>query len=461
MSEYSFSRTAKDVPKVRTEYRVIKTRIPSPGTEEILGLLDRYESRSMHGQLPIVWDRATDFSVYDKAGNKWIDFTSTIFVTNIGHANPHLKARLQKLIDHDLIHTYAYVSEIRAEYLKKLIEFTPDQFEKAFLLSAGTEATEAALKLMRLNGLKQGKRRLGVICIEGNWHGRTMGAQMMGGSAKQREWIGYPDPNIHHIPFPYPWALNGRSGREFLMAGLEKLRKGGIDLQEDVCGFMLETFQGWGCVFYPPDFVQEIKHLCEADSLLLAFDEMQAGFARTGRLFGYEHYGVEPDLICCGKGMSSGLPLSAVLGRAEVMDLPEVGDMSSTHSANPLSCAAGLANIEFIESHNLVNEADRKGKIFHELLQEIKERHPDRISFVLGRGMIAGVLFRNPLDGQPDSLFATKVSERAMQKGLLVVHTGRESIKLAPPLTIPDEAIKEGLSVLDESIVEIAQEESS
>jgi 4-aminobutyrate aminotransferase-like enzyme len=459
MAGYSFSRVSRDVPSVLTKHRTVKTPIPAPGTEAILDLLDQYESRSMLGQLPIVWDRATDFNVYDKAGNKWIDFTSTIFVTNIGHANPHLKLRLQEVLDRDLIHTYAYVSEIRAEYLKKLVEFVPRQFEKAFLLSAGTEATEAALKLMRLNGLKQGKRKPGVICIEGNWHGRTMGAQMMGGTAKQREWIGYQDPNIYHIPFPYPWALRGKTGKEFLTLGLNRLKKSGVDLGKDICGFMLETFQGWGCVFYPVDFVQEIKHLCERYDILLSFDEMQAGFARTGRLFGYEHYGVDADLICCGKGMSSGLPLSAVLGSKEVMDLPEVGEMSSTHSANPLSCAAGLANIEFIQSHDLVSESARKGKIFHELLNKSKDRYADRISYVFGHGMIAGVIFKNPASGEPDAEFASKVCERAMEKGLLVVHTGRESIKVAPPLTIPEDAMKEGVGVLEESIAEIATEQ--
>ena len=209
MAGYIFSRTPKDVPHVSTKYRTIKTPIPAPGTEAILRELDRYESRSMHGQLPIVWDRASDFSVYDRVGNRWIDFTSTIFVTNIGHANPFLKARLREVIDGDLLHTYVFVNEIRAKYLKKLVEFAPKQFEKAFLLSAGTEATEAALKLMRLNGMRKRKRKLGIVCVEGNWHGRTMGAQMMGGNAKQREWIGYLDPNIYHIPFPYPWALNG------------------------------------------------------------------------------------------------------------------------------------------------------------------------------------------------------------------------------------------------------------
>ena len=454
MSTYRFLRIPIDVPKVKTKYRTIKTPIPAPGTEGILATLELYESRSMQGQIPIVWDRAEDFSIYDKYGNKWIDFTSTIFVANIGHGNQNVCNAVGEVLKKPLLHSYAYVNEERVRYHQKLVEFAGPPFEKAFLLSAGTEATEAALKLMRMNGQKNKKRRLGVICIEGNWHGRTMGAQMMSGKPSQKEWIGYHDPNIHHIPFPYPWVLNGKSGQEFLEMGLRNLVESGIDLKKDICGFMLETFQGWGAVFYPKDFVQAIEKICKKNNLLLTFDEMQSGFGRTGMNFGYQHYGVKPDLLCCGKGMASGFSLSAVIGSAEVMDLPEVGNMSSTHSANPIVCAAGLATLEEIQRLDLVRETERQGKIFFEKLNELKEKYPDRISWVLGNGLIAALIFKIPGIQKPDTVFPSLVSEKAMQKGLLVVHTGRESIKLAPPLTISEEAIIEGIDVLDESISE-------
>jgi 4-aminobutyrate aminotransferase-like enzyme len=410
----------------------------------------------MHGQLPLVWNRAKDFSILDSAENRWIDFTSTIFVANIGHANPHLLDSLETALHQDLLHSYAYVNEIRARYYDKLIEFAPRHFGKAFLLSAGTEATEAALKLMRMEGQRTGKRRPGIVCIEGNWHGRTMGAQMMSSNVAQKQWIGFSDPNIHHIPFPYPWKLNGATGAEFFQEAMKALANSGIDLEKDVCGFMLETFQGWGAVFYPPDFVQAIEGRCRETRSLLCFDEMQAGFGRTGKRFGYEHYSVEPDLICCGKGMGSGLPLSGVIGRSEIMDLPDVGNMSSTHSANPLVCAAGLATIEEIERLDLVGESERKGKILHDLLNRLKDKYPNRISHILGKGMVAAVLFIKPDGTGVDTEFPSLVSERAMQKGLLVVHTGRESIKIGPPLTISDEALQEGVQVLDECITELA-----
>jgi 4-aminobutyrate aminotransferase / (S)-3-amino-2-methylpropionate transaminase / 5-aminovalerate transaminase len=454
MKNYEFSRLPINVPKIKTKYRSIITAIPAPGTDEILKKLEQYESRSMQGQIPIIWDKAKDFNIYDKFGNKWIDFTSTIFVANTGHGNEKVHNAVKNVLNKPLFHSYAYVNEDRVEYHKKLIEFAGETFKKAFLLSAGTEATEAALKLMRMSGQKNNKRRLGIICIEGNWHGRTMGAQMMSGNPSQKDWIGYHDPNIHHIPFPYPWALKDKTCAAFLEMSLDNLHKSGIDIKNDICGFMLETFQGWGAVFYPKEFVQMIGDICKKYNILLTFDEMQSGFARTGKKFGYEHYGVQADLLCCGKGIASGFPLSAVIGSAEIMDLPDVGNMSSTHSANPIASAAGLATLEEINRLDLVHETERKGRILFEKLNVLKEKYSDRISWVLGKGLVAALIFKLPGKQEPDTVFPSFISEKAMQKGLLVVHTGRESIKIGPPLTITDSALLEGIDVLDESINE-------
>jgi 4-aminobutyrate aminotransferase-like enzyme len=458
MTAHAFSREPKLVPKVSTVHRSIKTAIPAPGTKEILARLELCESRSMHGQLPLVWDSAEDYSVFDIAGNRWIDFTSTIFVANVGHSNTRVTAAMKAAMDKPLYGCYAYANESRARYLERLVKFAGAPFEKAFLLSAGTEATEGALKLMRMHGQQQKKRRRGIICIEGNWHGRTLGAQMMSSNLAQRDWIGYQDADIHHIPFPYPWALEGRTPEAFLQQALDTLKARGIDIAQDVCGFMLETFQGWGAVFYPVEFVQAIEAVCRSNGILLAFDEMQAGFGRTGKAFGFQHYGVTPDLICCGKGMGGGVPLSGVLGRASIMDLPDVGNMSSTHSANPLVCAAGLAVIEELESRDLVAETARKGELLFGALERLQLRFPNRISHLLGRGLIASVLFKHPETGAADGPFTSRVAELCMQKGLLVVHTGRESIKIGPPLTIPDDALLEGVDVLAEAIAEIASQ---
>ena len=454
MAGYMFSREPKTVELVETKYRKIATQIPAPGTKEIIVRLEKTESRSMQGQFPIIWDKAEDFSVYDIAGNKWIDFTSTIFVANIGHGNKRVSAAIKGVLDKPLVSTYAYMSEVRAKFLERLIEFAGPPFGKAFLLSAGTEATEATLKLIRMYGQKIGKKRPGIVTLNGNWHGRTMGAQMMSSNAEQKAWIGYEDPNIHHIDFPYPWLVNEEQGEEFFNKQLESLKQRGLNLETDIAGFMLETFQGWGALFYPKSFVKALRKFTEKNSILLAFDEMQAGFARTGKKFGFEHYEVSPDLFACGKGMGGGVSLSGVIGRSEIMDLPEVGNMSSTHSANPLVCAAGLAVLEEIESKNIVVETARKGDMLKNSLKDLKTKFPEVINNFYGEGLIASVIV-NDLNNLSKSELASQISEKCMQKGLLVVHTGRESIKLGPPLTITDDALLEAMSVFEEVILEV------
>ena len=460
MSGQGFSHIPKEVEKIKTKYRVIATKIPVPESIPILEKIYERESHSMHGQMPIIWDRAEGVQVFDAWGNKWLDFSCGIFVTNAGHGNKKILEALNEVINKPLFHTYTYTSPERYEYLNYLISKTPKQFEKAFLLSAGTEATEAALKLMRLNGIKQGKNKGGILCFEGNWHGRTLGAQMMGWNPSQKAWIGYLDPNIYHIPFPYPWRKEAVSNpRKFFRDSIEDLiRKNNINPKTDLCGIMMETFQGWGAVFYPKEFVQEVSLFAKENDLLLTFDEMQAGFGRTGELFGYMNYDVEPDLLACGKGASSSLPLSIVLGKKDIMDLPDIGSMSSTHSANPLVCAAGLANLKSLIEDGLIDNSKSLGKIFHNKLNKLLTKYPSYISSIQGVGLLAAVIFTNP-DGEPLSKLCDLISEKCLQTGLLVVHTGRESIKLAPPLVINEEELNEGVATfifaVDQSINEL------
>ena len=457
MATYNFSLDPVIVPEVNTSNRIIKTSIPCEGTKGIIRRMCQCESRSMHGQMPIVWDKAHGYSIFDRMGNKWIDFTSTIFVTNIGHAHPYLSKALHSIIDKPLFHSYAYFNEKRLEYIEKLVKFASPPFEKAFLLSSGTESTEAALKLMRMYGQREGKKP-GIICFEGNWHGRTMGAQQMSSNNPQKSWIGYLDPNIYFLPFPYPWVLKDINSKGLFLNSLKNLESTGINLNKDICGVMLETFQGWGAVFYPNEFVQEVENFCKSNNILMTFDEMQSGFARTGKAFGFEHYNVKPDLLCCGKGMGSGLPLSGVIGKADIMDLPETGNMSSTHSANPIVCTAGLATLEVIINENLINVSDKRGKLLHSLLNRIKLDFDHCINYILGKGMIAAIIFRDVNEKTSASLLASQICERCMQKGLLIVHTGRESIKIGPPLIISEDALIEGVEVIRESIQEILYE---
>ncbi len=453
MEKYKISYIPKEVPHVQTKFRRIKTKIPVEESLPVFEQLEKYEARSMHGQLPIVWDRAEDFQVFDKYGNCWIDFTSTIFLANSGHSNPRVVSAIKEAAEKKLLHTYTFATEYRAEFLKKLIGMMPDYIKKAFLMSSGTEATECALKLMRMYGQSVRPSKIKVISFLGNMHGRTVGAEMLKGDPKGSSWIGYKDPNIHHLVFPYPWRPY-----DFKKEMEELQSKEGFSA-DDISGFMLETYQGWGAVLYPKEYVKELYDFAKEHKALVVFDEIQGGFGRTGKLFTYQHYDVEPDLVCLGKAISGSLPLSAVAGRAEILDLPDTGSMSSTHSANPLCCAAAMANLEAIEEQNLVQESARKGEILHALLNKLKEKYPDYISHILGKGLLAAVITTDPATHQPDGAISSRVCEKAMQKGLLLVHTGRESIKIGPPLTIKDEALIEGVGVIEECFDEIIKQQ--
>jgi len=279
---------------------------------------------------------------------------------------------------------------------------------------------------------------------------------MMTGNKEAREWIGFQDPNIFHMNFPYPWDVD--NPRDFFNTEIKRLLDDmNLDVDKDLCGFMLETFQGWGAIFYPYEFVQELVSFAGKYNILVAFDEMQAGFGRTGKLFGYEHYGVEPDILCCGKGASSGFPLAFVLGSQYVMDLPGVGSMSSTHSANPLACAAGHENLKAILDDGLVDNSEKLGELFHRELNKMKKNHHSVLKYVFGKGLLAALLFVDE-NNKPLSKLCDRISEKAFQRGLLVVHTGRESIKLAPPLSISEEALMEGINVLASCIKDSIKE---
>jgi 4-aminobutyrate aminotransferase-like enzyme len=456
MEKFAFRIDGVEVKSVTTKNRKISGVIPAPGTKEILTRLDNVESQSMHGQIPLVWHRAEDFSIFDHAGNKWIDFTSTIFVSNVGHSNPRVLRAVTESCANQMIACYAYPNLERANYLEKLVKFAGPNFEKAFLLSAGTEATEAAMKLMKMHGKKNGKKKNLVVAIAGNWHGRTLGAQVLSSNAAQRDWISDAETETVHIAFPYKEKMS-QSSKEFLTESINDLGKRGIDIKEDVCGVMLETFQGWGAYFYPKEYVQELRDICDQFGILLAFDEMQAGFGRTGRNFGYENYDVRADLLCCGKGMGGGLPISGVIGSAEVMDLPEVGNMSSTHSGNPMLCAVGSAVLDEILEKNLVSLSARNGELLHQELQNLIKLFPEHIQQINGIGMVAAIIFKEKYSGNGNAIKISLIAEKCFQKGLLVVHTGRESIKIGPPLTITKEALIEGVAVIREAMIEVFQ----
>ncbi|MHC4877434.1 MAG: aminotransferase class III-fold pyridoxal phosphate-dependent enzyme, partial [Planctomycetota bacterium] len=236
----------------------------------------------------------------------------------------------------------------------------------------------------------------------------------------------------------------------FLDQNLARLAEQGIT-SDTVCGVFIETLQGWGAVPLPTDYVQALRRWADEHGILLIFDEVQTGFARTGRLFAHEHYGVRADLICIGKGLTSTLPLAAVLGPGEVLDLLPPAEITTTHAAHPVSCAAALANLNVIFDENLIAESERKGNIAETELRQLANRFPQLIADVEGLGLLRGIHIRNPETGDLCRETARDLTWEAVKHGVMLFQVNRPSIKVCPPLIIDDEAIVEGIRALGDA----------
>ena len=423
--------------------------------KKIRKIFSKFEPPSMSPNTKIFWSKAKGFYIWDQHNEKYIDFTSSIFVTNIGHSNKKLIKKIQEVLNSPLMHTYIYYNKFRYEYIRKLIKFiNQKKLKKCYLTSSGTESTEAALKLMRLNGQRINNEKKGIICIKGNWHGRTLGALMMSGMKNQTRWIGYKDRNIFHLDFPYPWSRRYDS-KEFFIRSLKKRFGTKYNYKKKIAGIMIEAFQGWGAIFYPRNYIKSLVLFAKRNNIIVTIDEIQSGFARTGRKFAFEHYGFVPDILCCGKGMGSGLPLSGVVTSKRIMDI-EGSFLQSTHSANPISCAAGTAVIDEIRRLNLVKKSFQLGNYLNSGLKSFEKEFPEVIKYTFGKGLLAAIIFKK-YRGIKANEVADLISTFCLKRGLLVVNTGRESIKLGPPLVIDIKGIREALKIIKESIVELRE----
>ncbi len=459
--EYLFNRIPKEVEKVETKNRRICTKLPVPESLPIIERSIKYEPWSMNHQLLAVWDRAVDYQIFDKWGNIWIDFSSGIFVTNSGHGNSEMVEAIREMLDKPILNSYYYPLEVRSLLAEQLVCMAPADMNKVFFLTTGSETTECALKLCRMHGIKQRKDKLGMISFGGAFHGKTMGAQTMAGKPQAQAWIGNLDPCIYHIDCPtnafedMSQIYNEEKGRMLFEKDIKKLEAQGVDL-DTIAGAIFEPYQGWAALFYPIGYIKALREFLTEKGALLVSDEVQAGFGRTGKLFGYEYYGVDVDIICCGKAVSGALPLSAVLSKKEIIDVD--GSLNSTHGGSPLPCASALANLKYMEKHHLVEEAKRKETIIRNKFIQMKALFPERICAVHGMGMAFAAVVVKPQTRELDVELVDRIIERAYEKGLMSIRTMTGTIKIGPPLTIPDDALEEGMDILIEAMKEIVRE---
>ncbi len=443
--------------RIQTTWRRIVTPIPAPQSKTLLDRLRVVEPRSMSGMPPIAWDQAEGFLVRDPDGNQWIDLTSGIVAANAGHAHPRIAAAIQRTVDQKLLFTYAFAQEPRLALLEKLVELSPIPDSKAILFSSGTEATECAMLLMRRHGRSQHPEKVGIVSFSDSYHGRTLAAALASGKPRSSDWISRSQVHHYQIPFPFgprwPWGNSAEDpgGRLAFRSCLDQLAEQNVGPQQ-IAGFLLETVPGWATWPMPGDFARALAEWARAHDILLCFDEVQSGCGRTGRFFGFEHCGITPDLITLGKGLSSSLPVSAVLGRRDLLDEPAAGEMSSTHGGNPVCAAAALANLQVLEDEQLIAAADTTGRLVSARLRTLLQPFADHVLSVHGPGLFISIHFRNPVTGEPDDVLGDAVVDEALRRGLLMFYTHRGFIKFTPPLSMDLAAAMEAADVLSHCV---------
>ncbi len=427
----------------------LKTEIPGPRSRATGERIARSIAAPLAVTFPIVAESARGATLTDIDGNTFIDFTGGVGCLNVGHSHPDVVAAAQEQLERFSHTDFTIVPyEPYVALAERLIERTPISGPlKAAFFNAGAEAVENAIKFARAF-----TKRPAVIAFEGAFHGRTLLALSLTSKvAPYKAGLGPFAPEIYRAPFPN--AYRG-VGVEDALAALERAFTTHV-APETVAAIILEPVQGeGGFIVAPPDFVQGVRRLCDRHGIVFVVDEVQTGFGRTGRFFGIEHSGVEPDLICVAKSIANGLPLSGVLGRAEIMDAPVVGGVGGTYVGNPVAQAAALAVLDVIDDEDLLERSAATGETIRARMLAWQERWPS-IGDVRGLGsMLAIELVADAATAKPSKELAHGVTEAALQRGLLLITCGiyGNCIRVLAPLVITDAELEEALVAWEEAL---------
>jgi 4-aminobutyrate aminotransferase/(S)-3-amino-2-methylpropionate transaminase len=409
--------------------------------------------RGVTNSLPVYADRGENAQLWDVEGRRYIDFASGISVLNTGHLHPKIKAALSQQLErftHSCFQVTPYESYIAlAEALNALVPGPAPK--KTIFLSTGAEAVENAIKIARFH-----TRRSALIAFSGGFHGRTLACISLTGKVMPyKAGFGPMLPEIYHLPFPIPY--HGVTVEDSV-AALEQLFKADLDPAR-VAAIIIEPVLGEGGFYQAPaELLRTLRKLCDQHGIVLIIDEIQSGFARTGRMFAIEYSGVEPDIMVVAKSIAAGVPLSAVIGKAHIMDAPNPGGLGGTYAGSPLACAAGLAVLEVMREEKLAERALRIGEFMTARLKALQGRFAC-IGDVRGVGaMVAMELVKQRRAEAPDAELTSKLVQAAGRAGLIILACGIYSnvIRFLAPLTIPYAHLEEGFNLLEQALREVS-----
>lgn len=442
---------------VQTEWRRIQTALPVPESLDVLARTDELTPAVSCYQPPVLWNSAAGFQVFDGYGNSWIDFTSTAVAANTGHGHPHIRQALREHVESGLLAQFSFYSADRVRLAEKILQLAPECVEKVYFWTTGSEAIECSFRLARQWGQQIRASKCHLASVANDYHGCTLAAHQLSGPAAAKDWNPDNPETIHRIPFPSDEEA-ARCGSEQLWDQYlaDAIEQTGV-AAEDFAGIVIESFQGWGALSLPVGYVQAIRRWADRENVLLVFDEVQTGFGRTGRWFAHELYEVDADLICIGKGLTSSLPLAAILGRADVMDQLSPGEVTTTHAAHPASCAAAIANLEVLENEGLIEHASKLGLIIEQRIQLWKERFSGLVRDGRGSGLMYAVHLRDSGSGPSAEEVARDLTWEIVKRGVMMFYTNRPTIKIVPPLVITENALEDGLDAIEEALVAFTQ----
>ena len=427
----------------------LTTEIPGPRSREIVERKERVIAKPMSLYLPIVAAEGHGSTLIDVDGNSYLDFTGGVGCLNVGHSHPKVVEAVQEQAARFLHTDFTIIPyEVCVTLAERLLAVAPFSGPaKAAFFNAGTEAVENAVKFARSY-----TRRPAVIGFEGAFHGRTLlSLTLTSKTHPYKAGLGPFAPEVYRVPFPNEYR--GISSVDAL-AALERAFITQV-AAETVAAIVLEPVQGeGGFIVAPQEFVSGVRAICDRHGIVLVIDEVQTGFGRTGRMFAIEHYGVEPDLMTVAKSIAAGLPLSGVLGKAEIMDAPGDSAVGGTYVGNPVAQAAALAVLDVFEEEGLVERAERIGETIRGRMLTWQERH-SQIGDVRGLGaMLALEYVRDPVTKEPAPELAARVAEEAAQRGLLLLKAGTYSNcnRVLCPLVITDSELDEALGVWEDAL---------
>lgn len=430
----------------------VKTSIPGPNSLKYKAISEKYESQCLNLQAPIVWDHAEGVKVWDVDGNCFIDWTSGVLVTNVGHSHPKLAKAIGDQAKR-LLNCYDFPTVERVTLAERMVKLAPENLDTAFFATVGSEAVDSAVRVA-----KRYTGKFEIISFYGGFHGRTTGTMSLAGNMVTKRNFGPIIPGVINVPFPDSYRNPFGSGENDVAGQCLEFMDIAVNAQSTgaIAAMIIEPYQGAAGFIFPPDgFLKSLEKWCKNHDIIFILDEVQSSFGRTGKFLALEWENPRPNLLCIGKGIGSGMPISCLLAESRIMESLGEGEMSSTWGGNPICCAASHAILDIFVEENLVENSRKIGEYMKSRFKAMQEKCP-YLGDVRGRGLVMGLdIVKDKKTKERDPETTRKVISKCCEGGLIVGAVSGNVVRVAPPLVISREEANESLDIMEKVLMSL------